>query len=84
MANYTRNPNDTPRQREVLELLLDGHNDESISNQLGIALETVKRHSHMLYRKHGVSSRLELAVTVLKQRHADEIAAIHCQYQRAA
>jgi DNA-binding NarL/FixJ family response regulator len=84
MPNYTRNPNDTPREREVLELLLGGHNDESISNQLGITLDTVKRHTHSLYRKHAVSSRLELAVTVLKQRHADEIAAIHYQYQRAA
>jgi DNA-binding NarL/FixJ family response regulator len=84
MPKYIRNPNDTPREREVLELLLDGHNDESISNQLGITLDTVKRHTHKLYRKHGVNSRLELAVTVLKHRHTEEIAAVHYQYRKAA
>ena len=50
----------TPRERDVIHLILRGHNTESISNQLGISPNTIKRHRSRGYRKFGVGSHGEL------------------------
>jgi DNA-binding NarL/FixJ family response regulator len=63
----------TRREREVLELIVEGHKDESIAAHLGIALNTLKHHTKNLFRKTGFNSRLDLAVTTLKRRHTEEI-----------
>jgi DNA-binding NarL/FixJ family response regulator len=67
-------PPPTPRELEVIELVLDGHNNESINHQLGISTETVKSHLVNIFCKLTVTSRTELAVTVLRRRHAVELA----------
>ena len=52
---------DTPaREREVLDLLLDGQDNRAIANDLFISVGTVKSHVHTIFRKCGVSSRSEL------------------------
>lgn len=66
----------TPREAEVLELIIDGHMTESIAANLGVSQETVKRFTTRLFEKHTVSNRLELAVKVLKERHTREIEAV--------
>jgi DNA-binding NarL/FixJ family response regulator len=66
----------TAREDEVVDLLCDGHNNESIANQLGISEETIKVHLNHSFVKLQVNSRLELAITVLKQRHAEELAVV--------
>ncbi|MDI1260469.1 response regulator transcription factor [Aquabacterium sp.] len=50
----------TPRQGEVLRLLLKGFSNQVISNELGISSETVKLHVSALLRAHKVSSRVHL------------------------
>ena len=50
----------TSRERDVIQLILGGHNTESISHQLGISPNTIKRHRSRGYRKFGVSSHGEL------------------------
>jgi len=50
----------TPRQREILALLLKGLPNKVIAAQLDIAEATVKMHVTALLRVHGVSSRAEL------------------------
>lgn len=50
----------TPRQREILALLLKGQPNKVIAAQLDIAEATVKMHVTALLRAHGVSSRAEL------------------------
>lgn len=50
----------TPRQREILALLLKGLPNKVIAGQLDIAEATVKMHVTALLRVHGVSSRAEL------------------------
>jgi DNA-binding NarL/FixJ family response regulator len=56
----------TARERMLLGLLCEGHNNAQIAWQLGIAEKTVRNHFSNLYRKLGVRSRAE--AIVLSQR----------------
>ena len=60
----------TPRQSEVLELLLQGKPNKLIARQLNLSVETVKDHVASLLRVLGVSSRTQavLAVGQLRAR----------------
>ncbi len=50
----------TPRQREILDLIVAGHDVSSISAQLGISLWTVKRHVTKICRAVGVRRMHEI------------------------
>ena len=50
----------TPRQHEVLHLLLQGHLVKQIARRLGLSPHTVEDHLKTLYRKTGVNSHQEL------------------------
>jgi len=50
----------TPRECEVVGMVLRGHSSESISRQLKIAPGTVKIHRKNIYTKLGISSQSEL------------------------
>ena len=50
----------TPREAEVLELLLAGRTNAQIAHQLSIGIETVRTHARNIYRKLGIGSRREL------------------------
>jgi DNA-binding CsgD family transcriptional regulator len=52
----------TERERKLLALLHEGHNNTQIAFQLGIAEKTVRNHFSNLYRKLGVRSRVEALV----------------------
>ncbi len=63
-AHYNVRPkqNLSPRQREVLELIAEGHTNGQIATRLGIGLESVKTHvSDILYRL-GVETREQAAI----------------------
>jgi DNA-binding CsgD family transcriptional regulator len=49
----------TPRERDVLERLATGARTREIARQLEISEPTVKRHLTNLYRKLGVTNRVE-------------------------
>lgn len=51
----------TPRERGVLEGILNGLAHKEIANQLNIAARTVKFHASSLYRKFHVPNRTALA-----------------------
>lgn len=51
----------SPRQREVMRLLLAGHSKKSICRALRIELGTVIYHQDALYKRLNVTSRGELA-----------------------
>lgn len=51
----------TPRELEIIELVLDGKTNREIQGALGISLDTVKKHIYNIYRKIGVRNRIELA-----------------------
>ena len=48
------------REKEVLELLLDGKNNQDIATQLFISGNTVRNHVYSLYGKLDVSNRIQL------------------------
>jgi DNA-binding NarL/FixJ family response regulator len=59
----------TPRQRDILELLMQGKSNPEIAQALGLSPNTVKVHLVLTFRKLGVSSRTEAVIAGLKRRH---------------
>ncbi len=58
----------TDREVELIGLLAGGKSNKEIADHLEISETTVKRHLANIFRKTGVSSRLELAVLVLNHK----------------
>ena len=57
----------TPRQREVLQLVAEGHSNKEIANRLNVALKTVETHRTELMDRlgiHGVASLVRYAIQV--------------------
>ena len=58
----------TRRERQILNLLMEGCANKEIAMRLGVSTQTVKNQLSALYQKSGVGSRLELVL--LAQRGA--------------
>lgn len=58
----------TPREREVLELLVEGASGQSIARSLGISPNTVRTHVQSVLTKLQVRSRLEAATFAVRHR----------------
>lgn len=54
----------SPREREVLTLLLEANSNREISEQMGITLQAVKYHVGNIYGKLGVKSRVQCLALV--------------------
>ena len=50
----------TPREKEILDILLEGLSNKEICYRLNISPNTLKTHIRRVYRKSGVSTRSEL------------------------
>jgi DNA-binding NarL/FixJ family response regulator len=61
----------TPRQTDVLALLLKGNANKMIARELGVSVETVKDHVAAVLRALGVSTRTQavLAVSQMSLKH---------------
>jgi DNA-binding NarL/FixJ family response regulator len=57
----------SPREREILDLLVKGLVLKEVAEQLGIGLETVRTHVNHIYQKLHVRSRTEAVVKYLRQ-----------------
>lgn len=53
-------PRLTPREREIIQLLAEGHRNKTIAQKLGISIKTVETHRTTLMRKIGVKSIVEV------------------------
>lgn len=60
----------TAREREVLELLMDGRSNRAIAEALGIDEATVKAHLGRMLRKTGAHNRVELTLRAIEERSA--------------
>jgi DNA-binding NarL/FixJ family response regulator len=58
----------TPRERQLLNGILEGRTNREIAAALGLTEQTVKNQLTMLFQKVGVRNRLELALYALKYR----------------
>lgn len=56
----------TPREREIAHLLSAGASNKEIAKRLNVTERTVKAHLTAVFRKLGVSGRLQLALFVLE------------------
>jgi FixJ family two-component response regulator len=60
----------TPRERQVMELLLAGNTSKEIAGAMHVSVRTVERHRRMVLSKMDVSSATQLVRTVLGVRDA--------------
>lgn len=58
----------TPRQRQVLDLLVRGHSNREIAKQLGVAQGTVRIHVAAILRALNVRNRTQAALTAMHRR----------------
>jgi DNA-binding CsgD family transcriptional regulator len=56
--------NVTEREREIIQMVIQGKSNADIANELVISLATVKTHLHNIYQKVGVDSRYDLLARV--------------------
>lgn len=56
----------TPRELEILQLIVDGHTNQSIARSLGISEKTVKTHCSRLFQRLGVTDRTQAAVWAMR------------------
>lgn len=56
----------SPRQGDVLRLLIEGKSNKAISRDLGIAESTVKTHLEVIYRKLDATSRTQAVVAAAR------------------
>lgn len=61
----------TPRELEVLRLVVDGLGNERIGTQLGITTRTVEAHLTRLFERSGAQSRTELATRAVREGWLD-------------
>jgi DNA-binding NarL/FixJ family response regulator len=59
----------TARQRDLLRLLQEGHDNQSIANLMNLSVKTVENHLTRLYRQLNVQSRLEAVNYALRYPH---------------
>ena len=57
----------TPRERQVLELLAEGHSNKAIADTLFISPRTAKNHVASILPKLGVDSRAAAVACALRQ-----------------
>jgi PAS domain S-box-containing protein len=66
---YTYNPRQgeqsiTPRQTDIVRLIIKGFTNQEIADQLNVSIFTVKNHKRVLFRKANVKNSMELANAV--------------------
>ena len=62
----------TPREIEILQLVLAGRTNKAIAAELGITEKTVEFHLDNIYNKVGVRTRVMVGIWALRQDIAAE------------
>jgi len=66
-------PNLSPREREIVGLLVCGKSNKEMATQLCLSSDTIKAHLQHIFRKIGVSSRLEAVVFYLTGHRSSQL-----------
>ena len=62
----------TPKEKEVFQLILEGHTSKEITEIEGFTINALKYHNRNLYSKLDVSSKKELLKYITLIRHDDD------------
>ena len=61
----------TEREKEVLELIIQGKSNPQIANELILSIHTVKAHLESIYKKLGVHNKVQAAIyTIVNVKQA--------------
>jgi len=63
----------TPREKEVIALIVGGYTNKDIAQEFGISQHTVKHHLTNIFDKLGVSNRLELVLFSINHHLIDNV-----------
>ena len=63
----------TPREKEILQLVLAGRTNKAIAANISISEKTVEFHLNKIYSKIGVRSRMLAGVWAIRQGAAGEL-----------
>jgi DNA-binding NarL/FixJ family response regulator len=77
----------TKREEEIVQLVATGLSNRDVSKKLALSQHTVKNNLSRIYRKLGISTRIELLLYVLSQKNAPETQnglSAHVSYQISA
>ena len=58
----------TKRETDVVKLVVDGHTNRQVAEQLGLTEHTISNYLFRIYEKLGISSRVELVLYSLKRQ----------------
>lgn len=64
--------NFTTREREVLGLLEFGYSNREISKTLFISIHTTKAHLSNIFRKYGVTNRVQAVSRSMEEKHKNK------------
>jgi len=67
LADRTPNLDLSPREREVLSLMVRGESNKEIANELGITEATVKCHVSVILQRLGVNDRTQAVIAALQR-----------------
>ena len=67
MERGSRKPAFTPRERQIVEAMLTAASNKAIAAKLGLTEQSVKNRLTALYKKCGVTTRLELVVRLMRR-----------------
>lgn len=67
LASRTPNSDLSPREREVLSLIVQGRSNKEIAHKLGITEATVKSHVSVILERLGVEDRTQAVITALQR-----------------
>ena len=56
----------TPRERQIIEAVLAASSNRAIADRLGISEQSVKNRLTSIYKKLGVSNRVEMVLVLMK------------------
>jgi DNA-binding NarL/FixJ family response regulator len=66
MRTFDKKIDLTKKEREIVSLICHGHRNKEIAQRLDISEQTVKSHCNRIFKKVGVSDRLQLALYTRK------------------
>ena len=60
----------TKREEQIVSLVMQGYSNKRIANKLSLSEKTVKNHLGVIFKKLGISSRLQLAIYLLDRNNS--------------